>query len=149
MIQATREVKKFHEQVGIGRLQVQGPRVEDGVEHHDFNIVPLAEELMSCEPTTVSHRIGLMLAEVAELMTELRGDQGWENRKRIIHESMDVIYVTLGTLVTLGFSPIEIHLAWDAVHRSNMTKKGTLETRYKTAEYVPPQFDFIKPGVTD
>lgn len=149
MIQNAREVQDFHKQVGIPRLEAQGPRIETSPRFCDLDIGALAERLMDCQPGTVSHRIGLILSEADELVDELRGDHGWESRKRIMHESMDLIYVTLGTLLTAGFTPLEIHLAWLEVHKSNMTKKGTIETRYKTAEYVPPQFDFIKPGVNE
>lgn len=63
----------------------------------------------------VAQRMRLLFEEYNELQHALtEGDLA-----AILGEAVDLIYVTLGTLVSLG---LDVDRAFDAIHRANMSK---------------------------
>jgi len=57
----------------------------------------------------------LIIEEVSELHDAITN----EDKAEIIKEACDVLVVTLGLLLSMG---IDVHKAWELVHRNNMSK---------------------------
>jgi predicted HAD superfamily Cof-like phosphohydrolase len=117
MIQATRDVLEFHRKHGatIGMT----PAVPDAA--------------------TVALRQRLISEEFTELMDAINHD----DLACIAKEAVDLLYVTVGTLIAYGIDP---GLVWDAVHASNMTKgdgkRGDAKV-LKGPNYAPPDIAVI------
>ena len=56
---------------------------------------------------------------IIEEVSELHDAIAEEDKAEIIKEACDVIVVTLGLLLSMG---IDVHKAWELVHKNNMSK---------------------------
>jgi predicted HAD superfamily Cof-like phosphohydrolase len=66
----------------------------------------------------------LLIEEVSELHDAIAE----EDKAEIIKEACDVIVVTLGLLISMG---IDVHKAWEIVHKNNMSKVSNQDTIIK------------------
>ena len=68
------------------------------------------------DPEQLSYRLGHIEEEVRELNTAVEN----EDLVEVADALTDIVYVTVGTALTLG---INFQACWDEVHRSNMSKQ--------------------------
>ena len=82
------------------------------------------------QSTTIYNSEQLKLYEklIIEEVSELRDAIANEDNAEIIKEACDVLVVTLGLLLSMG---IDVHKAWELVHRNNMSKVSNQDTVVK------------------
>lgn len=82
------------------------------------------------QTTTTYNEEQLKLYEklVIEEVSELHDAIAEEDRAEIIKEACDVLVVTLGLLLSIG---IDVHKAWELVHKNNMSKVSNQDTIVK------------------
>lgn len=81
-----------------------------------------------------------------ELFEFEEAHEGTEDAPRSLAKTadalIDLIYVAIGRLHTMGFTPEEMQRMFDGVHESNMTKKRGVVTKRSSNPELP---DAIKP----
>ena len=99
-----RDVEVFHKAMGF----------------HPFREIPIPES----EPKVTrwnaisAKRQRMIKEECRELCEALEGG----NKAQILHESIDLVYVTLGALVDSGVTWAELSIGWAMVQQANMSK---------------------------
>jgi len=87
----------------------------------------LVREFMQCMGQTTPNCQRMPSAETIYLRYELQNEESREiadaqSMRDLLDGIVDLLYVTYGTAVAAGFSPKTIDLAFEEVHRSNMSK---------------------------
>lgn len=86
--------------------------------HDHMGFHPYAKEAPPIDKVN-EKRIKMLTEEVKELAKEVESG----DKAKILHETVDVLYVALGALVEAGITGAELSVAWALVHQANMTKK--------------------------
>jgi predicted HAD superfamily Cof-like phosphohydrolase len=85
--------------------------------HEMMGFYPLNDVYVSPEDINEKRKT-LIMEEALELCDAI--DEG--DAAEILHEAIDEMYVTFGSLLEAGITPEQIDEAWIKVHEANMTK---------------------------
>lgn len=128
----------------LRRISISGMWVDVLMFHQKFKVGNPVRPAIPDEQVLNDRKLRIQ-EEYLELMHELE----MCNLTGIVHESIDLIYVTLGTLITCGVNPTS---AWEKIHEANMRKELDPETGriFKPEGWKPAQInleDTIDKGV--
>lgn len=106
-------------------------KLEDVAEFHaKMGFYPHTDDVDDLFEKVKEKRKAILSEEVGELIEAIDSD----DPVAILHEGIDVLYVTLGALHELGITQAQLDVAWSMVQEANMAKRppdGPLEKAKK------------------